>query len=100
MNLQEIDSSNGVLFIFYDPDTSMVYLAGKASLLYSNARIELNCHETSDSQDNLIFVVVHISYMNVSALVSQGAVVLKVFENVYKLQGKNPLQTLTHRSFL
>ncbi|KAK7087471.1 coronin-1C-like isoform X2 [Littorina saxatilis] len=31
--LEEIDSSNGVLFIFYDPDTSMVYLAGKGDSL-------------------------------------------------------------------
>ncbi|BFZ18200.1 hypothetical protein BsWGS_21240 [Bradybaena similaris] len=27
--MEEIDSSNGVMFIFYDPDTNMVYLAGK-----------------------------------------------------------------------
>lgn len=26
---QEIDNSNGVIFIFYDPDTNMVYLCGK-----------------------------------------------------------------------
>ena len=37
MNLDEIDSSNGVMFIFYDPDTNMVYLAGKASLFHSDA---------------------------------------------------------------
>nr|KAI8753633.1 coronin-1C-like isoform X1 [Biomphalaria glabrata] len=27
--IEEIDSSNGVMFIFYDADTNMVYLAGK-----------------------------------------------------------------------
>ncbi|GFR97289.1 coronin [Elysia marginata] len=31
--MEEIDSSNGVLFIFYDPDTNMVYLAGKGDSL-------------------------------------------------------------------
>ena len=27
--LEEIDQSNAVLFIHYDPDTKMIYLAGK-----------------------------------------------------------------------
>ncbi|BFZ04672.1 hypothetical protein BsWGS_07710 [Bradybaena similaris] len=31
--MEEIDSSNGVLFIFYDPDTNMIYLAGKGDSL-------------------------------------------------------------------
>lgn len=31
--MEEIDSSNGVMFIFYDPDTNMVYLAGKGDSL-------------------------------------------------------------------
>ncbi|XP_005112361.1 coronin-1C [Aplysia californica] len=31
--MEEIDSSNGVMFIFYDPDTGMVYLAGKGDSL-------------------------------------------------------------------
>lgn len=29
--VQEMDSSNGVLLPFYDPDTSVVYLCGKVS---------------------------------------------------------------------
>lgn len=29
MAVQEMDSSNGVLLPFYDPDTNMVYLCGK-----------------------------------------------------------------------
>lgn len=29
--VQEMDSSNGVLLPFYDPDTSIVYLCGKVS---------------------------------------------------------------------
>ncbi|XP_076452772.1 coronin-1B-like isoform X3 [Babylonia areolata] len=33
MTREEIDNSNGVIFIFYDPDTSMVYLAGKGDSL-------------------------------------------------------------------
>lgn len=33
ITLQEIDSSNGVMFIFYDPDTSMIYLCGKGDSL-------------------------------------------------------------------
>lgn len=27
--IQEIDTSNGVIFPFYDPDTSIIYLCGK-----------------------------------------------------------------------
>lgn len=30
--LLELDTSNGVLLPFYDPDTSMVYLCGKVSV--------------------------------------------------------------------
>lgn len=29
MAVQEMDTSNGVLLPFYDPDTNMVYLCGK-----------------------------------------------------------------------
>lgn len=29
MAIQEIDTSNGVIFPFYDPDTSIVYLCGR-----------------------------------------------------------------------
>lgn len=29
MALQEMDTSNGVLLPFYDPDSSIVYLCGK-----------------------------------------------------------------------
>lgn len=29
--VQEMDSSNGVLLPFYDPDTNVVYLCGKVS---------------------------------------------------------------------
>lgn len=29
MGLQELDSSNGALLPFYDPDTSVVYVCGK-----------------------------------------------------------------------
>lgn len=32
MALQELDSSNGALLPFYDPDTSVVYVCGKVSL--------------------------------------------------------------------
>lgn len=31
--VQEMDSSNGVLLPFYDPDTNVVYLCGKVSSL-------------------------------------------------------------------
>jgi len=32
ITITELDNSNGVLFICYDPDTQMVYLCGKVSL--------------------------------------------------------------------
>ena len=28
----EVDNSNGVIFPFYDPDTSMMYLCGKVCI--------------------------------------------------------------------
>lgn len=31
MAVQEMDTSNGVLLPFYDPDTNMVYLCGKVT---------------------------------------------------------------------
>jgi len=31
MAIQEIDTSNGVIFPFYDPDTSIVYLCGRVT---------------------------------------------------------------------
>lgn len=31
--VQEMDSSNGILLPFYDPDTNIVYLCGKVSRL-------------------------------------------------------------------
>lgn len=31
--VQEMDTSNGVLLPFYDPDTNIVYLCGKVSIL-------------------------------------------------------------------
>lgn len=34
MSLQDIDTSNGVLLPFYDPDTNVVYLCGKVTHLY------------------------------------------------------------------
>lgn len=45
--LEEIDSSNGTLFIFYDPDTSMIYLAGKGDSIiryYELVETEPYCH--------------------------------------------------------
>lgn len=33
MFLQDIDTSNGVLLPFYDPDTNVVYLCGKVTYL-------------------------------------------------------------------
>ena len=35
MTLEDIDTSNGVMYIFYDPDTNVVYLAGKVNHGYS-----------------------------------------------------------------
>ena len=32
--MEEIDQSNATLFIHYDPDTKMIYLAGKVSFIY------------------------------------------------------------------
>lgn len=33
MTVHELDTSNGVLLPFYDPDTNVVYLCGKVSSL-------------------------------------------------------------------
>lgn len=34
LSIQEMDTSNGVLLPFYDPDTNIVYLCGKVSKLF------------------------------------------------------------------
>lgn len=36
LSLEEIDQSNAVLFIHYDPDTKMIYLAGKVRYITVN----------------------------------------------------------------
>lgn len=33
LSLQELDTSSGVLLPFFDPDTNIVYLCGKVTLL-------------------------------------------------------------------
>lgn len=41
--VQEMDSSNGVLLPFYDPDTNIVYLCGKvSSLLVAFLHLRIN----------------------------------------------------------
>lgn len=58
MNTCEIDTSNGVIFPFYDPDTSMVYLCGKgdSAIRYFEVTDEspyvhfLNIYQSSDPQ--------------------------------------------------
>ena len=32
--MQEIDTSNGVIFPFYDGDTNMMYLCGKVTIMH------------------------------------------------------------------
>lgn len=34
MAVQEMDTSNGVLIPYYDPDTNMIYLCGKVQHTY------------------------------------------------------------------
>lgn len=41
--VQEMDSSNGVLLPFYDPDTNIVYLCGKVSSLLAGV-LHLRVH--------------------------------------------------------
>lgn len=41
MAVQEMDTSNGVLLPFYDPDTNMVYLYGKVWAQYSIEKTNL-----------------------------------------------------------
>lgn len=35
MTVHEMDTTNGVLLPFYDPDTSVVYLCGKVTFLFN-----------------------------------------------------------------
>lgn len=41
MALQELDSSNGALLPFYDPDTSVVYVCGKVSQVGSKLGLSI-----------------------------------------------------------
>lgn len=58
ITMQEIDTSNGVIFPFYDPDTSMVYLCGKGDSVIRYFEVTddapyvhyLSCYQSSDPQ--------------------------------------------------
>ncbi|CAI9741049.1 coronin-1C-A isoform X1 [Octopus vulgaris] len=58
LTMQEVDSSNGVLFPFYDPDTNIVYLCGKGDCSISYYEIiegspfvyYLSTYKTSEPQ--------------------------------------------------
>ena len=39
MVIQEIDSSNGVIFPFYDQDTNVIYLCGKVGTTWIQIQI-------------------------------------------------------------
>ena len=46
INVQEMDSSNGILLPFYDPDTNIVYLCGKVSKAMNKIKNFLLCSAT------------------------------------------------------
>lgn len=52
MTQQEVDSSNGVLLPFYDPDTNVVYLCGKVTYLIELLTVHFTwqglCQDSSD----------------------------------------------------
>lgn len=62
--IQEIDTSNGVIFPFYDPDTSMMYLCGKGDSIIRYFEITdetpfvhyLNSYQSSDPQRGIGFM--------------------------------------------
>lgn len=57
MTVNEMDTSNGVLLPFYDPDTNVVYLCGKVSPLLSNQQPKQIFFITVDNwMQKLIFV--------------------------------------------
>ena len=39
--MQEIDTSNGVIFPFYDGDTNMIYLCGKVSSKIADSSLKV-----------------------------------------------------------
>ncbi|KAJ7372160.1 Coronin-1C [Desmophyllum pertusum] len=54
--LEEIDQSNAVLFIHYDPDTKMIYLAGKGDSIiryYELAPESPHCHWLTNYSSNV-----------------------------------------------
>jgi coronin-1B/1C/6 len=64
VTISEIDNSNGVMFAFYDPDTSMVYLCGKgdSQIRYFEVNDEppfvhyLNSYQSPDPQRGIGFM--------------------------------------------
>ncbi|ESN94102.1 hypothetical protein HELRODRAFT_115173 [Helobdella robusta] len=58
MTMQEVDSSNGVMFPFYDPDTNIVYLCGKGDSMIRYVEVTddppyvhfLSMYQSSDPQ--------------------------------------------------
>jgi len=61
---QEIDNSNGVIFIFYDPDTNMIFLCGKGDSMIRYFEVTdeapyvhyLNMYQSSDPQRGIGFM--------------------------------------------
>ena len=68
--LEEIDQSNAVLFIHYDPDTKMIYLAGKVSFIIGGGGGGTHIRGDEVTRGNIILLGVKIC----------GLVSLRVFE--------------------
>jgi hypothetical protein len=58
--MEELDSSNGVLFPFYDEDTNMIYLCGKVFLSLSLLNNNNNIYDRVIQQ----FVILNIQMMH------------------------------------
>lgn len=69
MAVQEMDTSNGVLLPFYDPDTNMVYLCGKVR--------PQNCIENTDLLSYFPFI--YFSHLNKISLWLPGGLHHPVF---------------------
>ena len=61
--MEEIDTSNGVLFPFYDADTNMVYLCGKVCIMSKDSfhlKAEINLVKSQgffSAKENTVYIL-------------------------------------------
>lgn len=57
ITVHEMDTSNGVLLPFYDPDTNVVYLCGKVNMLLDLPEVEFESVEQLETAVHVLKLI-------------------------------------------